>query len=187
MSAFPQRIDTLNYITQAQPGDVGAPAALIGLVNDAILSAEKHLGFSVRTGGDIRVDGTSIPPGPGRRLLTLSGTWEVNPVQQGLYGLFAPLSLILDTTHLSSSYALGITGLQVPDLLAAMTSPFFLHVQRRRNGLKLQSAVIVTLSGEALLAVSLPHGLVDAGTEDFGGALIAGETLDVFALLWGGT
>lgn len=186
MSSFPQRIDPISYIKPADLGGMGASAALVTTLNSALHSIEAHLGFSLVSGGDIRVDGTAVDPGPGRRILTMSGTWHITPNQEGLYGFFTPLSQILDTVHLNQARVSGITNVQVPDLLASITDPLFIRVRRRRTGLTLTSSVAINHAGKALLAVSLPYGIKDT-TNDFGGSFLAGEILDVFSIVWGGT
>jgi hypothetical protein len=188
MSTFPQKLDVISHVTADA---TSAPGDLIGLINEAINAAERHLGFSLITGGDTRVDGSHVTAGPGRRLLPMSGTWHVNGAQEGLYGLYATLSAIIDTQNVINARAVGVMGAspQVPDLLAVVQSPLFTHVRRRRTGKTLGAAPVVSSTGEVLLSVCLPHGAsaaVGPASGDFGGPFVAGEILDVFVLLWGG-
>lgn len=180
MSTFPQRVDVLSYVPPATPTETGAPSALLGVINDAIRNAEQHLGFALTSGGDIRHDGTTVPPGPGRRILPLTGTWNVTATQEGLYGLYVPLSDILDTQHLRDARLTGLVSSNpVTDLLGATTSPLFVHVRRRRTGQKMAASPVLNSTGEVLLAVSFADGLPSPG-------FVAGEVIDVFVLLWGG-
>lgn len=186
MSSFPQRVDPIPYIKPVDLGGMGASAALVTTLNSALHSIEAHVGFSLVSGGDIRVDGTAVNPSPGRRVLTMSGTWHVTPNQEGLYGFLTPLSNILDSVHLNQARVSGITNVQITDLLASITDPLFIRVRRRKTGLTLTSAIVVNQAGKAMLAVSLPYGIKDT-TKDFGGSFLTGEILDVFSILWGGT
>ena len=173
MSTFPQRVDSLAYIPSITSSDAGAPRALLSAINEALRSAESHLGFSIQSGGDIQADGTFVPAGPGRRLLPLSGTWAVTSAQNGFYGIYVPLSEILDTSCFSDALSNGNAH---PNLLASV--PIFSSVQRRGTGQRLSSAVVLNPAGQSLLALCLPRGLPDA-------TFASGEILDIFTLFWG--
>lgn len=185
MSTFPQRVDSLSYVPAITPNEHDAPSALIGAINDSLMAIESHIGFSLATGGDIRPDGTAVSPGPGRRLLPLSGTWSINAAQESLYSVFAPLAQIVSSLNLRESRAVGLLNAtpQTPDLFGIITSPLFVRVRRRRNGQPLTACPVLNATGEVLIAITVPYASKDPLAQP---AFFAGELLDVFVLLWGG-